>query len=152
MQILCFDQKINTNFINFYNHNTLSPRTEPTTFISPCGRLHRCTTSVLSVQHYVEILLFIEATDNRSNFAKTILFENCSYFSKIPFSISVESPRIFQCLISIPADHRVRQIHGDLPRRFFLSALISLVIRMTGRSERSARALRDGADVVREAI
>jgi len=43
-------------------------------------------------------------------------------------------------------------IDGDLPRRFFLSALLSLVISMTGRSERSARALRDGADVVREAI
>jgi len=34
----------------------------------------------------------------------------------------------------------------------FLSTLLSLVISMTGRSERSARALRDGADVVREAI
>ena len=44
-----------------------------------------------------------------------------------------------------------RQIVSDLPGRFFLSALLSLVIRMTGRSERSARALRDGADVVREA-
>ena len=47
----------------------------------------------------------IEATDYRSDFAKTILFENCSCFAKIPFSISVESPRIFQCLISIPAGH-----------------------------------------------
>jgi len=45
-----------------------------------------------------------------------------------------------------------QQIVGDLPGRFFLSALLSLVISMTGRSERSARALRDGADVVREAI
>ena len=45
-----------------------------------------------------------------------------------------------------------RQIVGDLPGRFFLSALLSLVISMTGRSERSARALHDGADVVREAI
>jgi len=52
-----------------------------------------------------EILLFIEATDYRSNFAKTILFENCSCFSKIPFSISVESPKILQCRISIPAGH-----------------------------------------------
>ena len=56
----------------------------------------------------IEILLFTVATDYRSNFAKTILFENCSCFSEIPFSISVESPRIFQCLISIP----VRQIDG----------------------------------------
>jgi len=52
-----------------------------------------------------EISLFIERTDYRSNLAKTILFENCSCFSKIPFSILVESPRIFQCLISIPAGH-----------------------------------------------
>jgi hypothetical protein len=99
-----------------------------------------------------EILLFIETTDYRSNFAKTILFEIFSCFWKKRFSISVESPRIFQCLISMPAGHWVRHIDGDLPRRFFLSALLSLGISMTGRSERSARALRDGADVVREAI
>ena len=59
-----------------------------------------------------EVSLFIERTDYRSNLAKTILFENCSCFSKIPFSISVESPRIFQGLISIPAGHWVRQIDG----------------------------------------
>ena len=59
-----------------------------------------------------EISLFIERTDYRSNLANTILFENCSCFSKIPFSIWVESPRIFQCLISIPACHWVRQIDG----------------------------------------
>ena len=35
-----------------------------------------------------EIFLYIEATDSRSNFAKTILFENCSCFSKIPFIVS----------------------------------------------------------------
>ena len=45
-----------------------------------------------------------------------------------------------------------RQIVGDLPGWFFWSALLSLVICMTGRSDRSARALRDGADVVQEAI
>ena len=53
----------------------------------------------------VEVSLFIERTDYRSNLAKTILFENCSCFSKIPFSISVDSPRRFQGLISIPAGH-----------------------------------------------
>ena len=53
----------------------------------------------------VEVSLFKERTDYRSNFAKTILFENCSCFSKIPFSILVESPRIFQGLILIPAGH-----------------------------------------------
>jgi len=57
-----------------------------------------------------EISLFIDRTDYQSNLAKTILFENCSCFSKIPFSISVEFPRIFQGLISIPAGHWVRQI------------------------------------------
>ena len=52
-----------------------------------------------------EILFSIEATDYQSNFAKKIVFENCSGFSKIPFSISVESSKIFQGLISIPAGH-----------------------------------------------
>jgi len=152
MQILCFDQKIKNNLKNFYNWNTSSPRIESTTFISFNGQWHHCATGVLSAWKCDEILLFIEGPDYWSNFAKTILFENCSCFSKIPFSISVKSPRIFQCFISISAGHWVRQIDGDLPRRFFLSALLSLVISMTGRSERSARALRDGADVVREAI
>ena len=72
----------------------------------PC---HWC--SVLS-KWVVEISLYIEATDYRSNLAKTILFESCSCFSKIRFSISVESSRIFQSLISIPAGHWVRQIDG----------------------------------------
>ena len=62
----------------------------------------------------------IEATDYQSNFAKTILFENCSCVSRIPFSISVESPRIFQCLISIPAGHWVRQIDGK-PSAIYLA-------------------------------
>jgi len=52
-----------------------------------------------------KILLYIETTDYRSNFAKTILFKNCFCFGKNSFSISVESPRIFQSLISIPAGH-----------------------------------------------
>jgi len=60
---------------------------------------------VVLLDFETEISLFIERTDYRSNLAKTILFENCYCFSKIPFSISVESPRIFQCLISIPAGH-----------------------------------------------
>jgi len=85
-------------------------------------------------------------------FSENDSFRNFSCFSKMPFSISVDSPRIFQCLISIPAGHWVPQIDGDLPRWFFWSALFSLVISMIGRSERSARALREGADVVREAI
>jgi len=75
-----------------FNH----PRIESTTFVSPVCFL---------ITGNPEIFLSIEATDYPSNFAKTILFENCSCFSKIPFSFSVESPRIFQCLISIPAGH-----------------------------------------------
>ena len=113
-----------------------------------------CYQCVVLLYTLVEVSLSIERTDYRSNLAKTILFENCSCFSKIPFSISVESPRRFQGFDSrmslSPANRR--QIVGDLPDRFFLSALLNLVICMTGRSDRSARALRDGADVVREAI
>jgi len=67
---------------------------------------------VVLLEFVTENLLFIERTDYRSNLANMILFENCSCFSKIPFSISVESPRIFHCLISIPAGHWVRQIDG----------------------------------------
>ena len=70
---------------------------------------------IVLLEFDIEISLFIERTDYLSNLAKTILFENCSCFSKIPFSISVESPRIFQCIITIPAGHWVRQIDGDLP-------------------------------------
>ena len=82
-----------------------------------CYKVVRATTLPLvccSVNCTGEISLYIEATDYRSNLAKTILFENCScfFFLKIPFSISVESPRIFQGLISIPAGHWVRQIDG----------------------------------------
>jgi len=149
----CFDQKIKKNLKNLNNRSTTLLN------ISNPQSLHPSTTCDFTalpvcclLDCYSEILFYIEATDYRSNFAKTILFESWSCFSKIPFSISVESPRIFQCLISMTAGHWVWQIDGDLPGRFFLSALLSLVISMTGRSERSARALRDGADVVREAI
>ena len=114
----------------------------------------------------VEVSLFIERTDYRSNVAKTILFENCSCFSKIPFSIS-NLPGYFRVSFRFPqvtefgkSTANRRQIFGDLLGRFFLSKLLSLVIctpyrsschSMTGRSDRSARALRDGADVVRGA-
>ena len=152
MQISCFDQKImkilqiSMAVTQHYWASNPQPLYHPTagdiTPLPVCCLLNCCPENLLS----------IEATDYRSNFAKTILFWNCSCFSKIPFSISVETPRMFQSLISIPAGHWGRQIDGDLPRRFFLSVLLSLLISMTGRSERSARALCDGADVVREAI
>jgi len=150
----CFVQKIMIVHANFFRRTIGSQVAEPATFVLSCRCWYHSPTSVFEFENCIEFVWYIEATDYRSNFAKTILFEICSCFSKIPFSMSVESPRIFQCLISIPAGHWVtsRQIDGDLPRRFFLSVLLSLVISMTGRSERSARALHDGADVVREAI
>ena len=89
---------------------------------NPRPLYHLTSSGTLPVRYLPtsEILLSIEATDYRSNFAKTILFENCSCFSKIPFSISLESPRIFQCLISIPAGHWVRQIDGKSSAIFLL--------------------------------
>jgi len=93
--------------------------------------------------------LSIKFCENGSFRKLSLFLENTFQYLR---GICVESPKIFQCLISIPAGHWVRQIDVDLPRRFFLSALLSLVISKTGRSERSARALREGAEVVREAI
>ena len=57
---------------------------------------------VVLLCHIFEVSLFIERTDYRSNLAKTILFENCSCFSKIPFSISVESPEYFSVSFRFP--------------------------------------------------
>jgi len=121
---------------NFCYNITISLEVESPTFVSPEAPLQYWCVGVLQLSWF---FVKIEATDNRSNFAETILFENGSCFSKIPYSISVESPRIFQCLISISAGHWVWQIDGHLPRRTFLSALLSLVISMTGRSKRSAK-------------
>ena len=83
-----------------------------------------------------EISLFIERTDYRSNLAKTILFENLflffentfQYLGGISQDISVSH---FDSRRSQSSANR-RQIVGDLPDRFFLSALLSLVISMTG--------------------
>ena len=85
-----------------------------------------------------------------NSFRKLFLFfENTfQYLGGMSQDISVSH---FDSRRSLSSANR-RQIVGDLPSRFFLSALLSLVISMTGRSERSARALRDSADVVREAI
>ena len=100
-------------FCKWRKHSTSSPRIEPTTFVSGDNLSYLYGTSVLcGCTPLGEVSLFIERTDYRSNLAKTILFENCSCFSKIPFSISVESPRIFQGFISIPAGHWVRQMDG----------------------------------------
>jgi len=104
-QILCFDQKIQNNLINFYIRIS-SPGVENTSFILTCGCQHHYATIMLSPWQSFKILL----NTDRSNFAKTILFENCSCFSKIPFNISAESPWIFQYLISIPAGHWLRPV------------------------------------------
>jgi len=78
-----------------------------------------------------------------------LFFENTfQYLGGISQDISVSH---FDSRMSLSSTNR-RQIVGDLPDRFFLSALLSLVISTTGTSERSARALRDGVDVVREAM
>ena len=147
IQVSCFAQKNNCVQENsqYTRNHTTGHRYRP----PDCRTDDQCESN--SWKH-ANLGLFMETTDYWPNFAKTSLFENYSTFSKITFSISLESPRIFKCLISIPAGHWVRQIDSDLPRRFFLSALLSLVISKTWRSERSARALCDGADVVREAI
>ena len=54
------------------------------------------TTLLAVYSHFTTVvnLCYIETTDYPSNFAKTILSENCSCLSKIPYSISVEFPRI----------------------------------------------------------
>jgi len=102
----CFVQKNMTMHIIFLCRTATSKVVEST---QPLYEPADGGTTVLPVYSLfdicVELVIYVEATDYRSNFAKTIIFENCSCFSKIPFSISVESPWIFQCLISIPAGH-----------------------------------------------
>ena len=131
---------------------TVSLVTEPSSFVSPDRRWHHFPTTVLAAWQICRIFVIYRGDWLSIKFCENDSFRKLFQFLKKTFQYLVESPRIFQCLISIPAGHWVRQIDGDLPRRFFLSALLSLMISMTGRSERSARALRDGADVVREAV
>ena len=98
---------------------------------------------------YREDCFSIKFGENDSFRKLFLFFENTfQYLGGISQDISVSH---FDSRRSLSSANR-RQIVGDLPDRFFLSALLSLVISMTGRSERSARALRDGADVVREAV
>ena len=60
-------------------------------------------TSVFQCESHLKI---VEMTDYLSNFAKTVLFENCPCFSKIPFSICVVSawnlPRYFSVSFQFP--------------------------------------------------
>jgi len=77
------------------NTSITSRGTESKTFMSSTGSGTTVVPVCCMFDTPSEILVNLEATDYRSNFAKTILFEENSCFSKIPFSISVESPRIF---------------------------------------------------------
>ena len=141
MQMSCFVQKIVNMHSPLSRCNTISPVIKSTTFLLPgkgsttppqlCWLLSRC----------FEFWLSIEATDYQSIFAKTILFENCSCFSKIPFSISMESPRIFQCLISIPAGHWVRQIR----QRSTSPILLVSFIQPCDQHDRKIRTIRKSA-------
>jgi len=98
MQMSYFVQKRTILYLN------MTPRTmtfrvlEPATFGWPWlrRRWYHSPTSVFHFDNDDEFSLYIEATDYWSNFAKTIFFENGSCFPKIPFSISVRSPRMFQ--------------------------------------------------------
>ena len=98
---------------------------------------------------YREDWLSISFGENGS-FRKLFLFFENTFQYLVGISQEISGSHFDSCK-SLSSANR-RQIVGDLPGRFFLSALLSLVISMTGWSERSARALRDGADVVREAI
>ena len=141
-------------FLNLKNYSTASRRIEPTAFVSVVSWWCQYVTSVLccwtwNFVFYREDWLSIKFGENDSFRKLFLFFENTfQYLGGISQDISVSH---FDARRSLSSANR-RQIVGDLPGRFFLSALLSIVICMTGRSGRSARALRDGADVVREAI
>jgi len=154
MQILCFDQKIKKTLKQIIECNVASQSVESTTFVSFNVQWYHCAACVLSACVWNFVIyrgdwLSIKFCVNDSFRKLFLFFENTfQYLAGISQDISVSH---FDSRRSLSSANR-RQIVGDLPRRFFWSALLSLVISMTGRSERSARALRDGADVVREAI
>ena len=156
MQMSYFVQKFMNVHTTFCRRNTISPVIESTIFVSPDRWWHHSAAGVLTAwQLYQTLVIYrgdwfsIKFCENNSFRKLFLFFENTfQYLGGISQDISVSH---FDSCRSLSSANR-RQIIGDLPRRFFLSALLSLVISMTGRSERSARALRDGADVVREAI
>jgi len=128
---------------------------EPTTFVLYC---RRCYYSPMHKLHFGSFWklwrtcvinrddsLSIKFCENDS-FRKLLLFfeNNFRYLHEISQHISVSH---FDSRRSLTSANRRRSTSPT-----FLSALLSLVISKTGRSERSARALHDGADVVREAI
>ena len=84
MQMSCSVQKNMTIHASLFRRITAPPVVESTTFVLTCMWWYHSPTSMLTV--CCEFWRYIGATDYRSNFAQTILFENCSCFSKIPFS------------------------------------------------------------------
>jgi len=152
LQIWSFDQK-NPNYFREgaeLFHSFTANRTHSLCIACQLVVLGHYGTSVLwDFVIYREDWLSIKFGENDSFRKLFLFFENTfQYLGGSSQDISVSH---FDSRRSLSSANR-RQIVGDLPDRFFLAALLSLVISMTGRSERSARALRDGADVVREAI
>ena len=151
-----WQQKIIGDFCKLSKDSAVSLRIEPTTFvlIDILGYHYVPVCCILvpqswSVLIYREDWLSIKFGENDSFRELFLFFQNTfQYLGEISQEISESH---FDSRRSLSSANR-RQIVGDLPGRFFLSALLSLVISMTGRSERSARVLRDGADVVRETI
>ena len=148
--------KIQCIFCKWRKHSTASLRNEPTAFVSIDILGYHYSTSVLCCYifklkfGYLQRGLIIDQIWRKRFFSKIVpvLRNTFQYLGGISQEISGSH---FDSRRSLSSANR-RQIVGNLPGRFFLSALLSLVISMTGRSERSARALCDGADVVREAI
>jgi len=82
MQISCFDQKIKNYLKSTRDRTRTLVRVESTTFVSSAAGDTTALTVCGVFLCCSEIWLFIETTDYRSNFAKTILSENCSCFWK----------------------------------------------------------------------
>jgi len=130
--------------------HTISPGIESTLCESFINRGHHCAIGVLPIfllswnfVIYRNDRLSIKFCHNDS-FRKLFLFLKINFQYRISQDISVSH---FDSRRSLNSANRRRSTSPIL-----FPALLSLVISMTGRSKRSARALRDGADVVREAI
>jgi len=138
-------------FLSPYHNVTVN---ESITFVSPDRWRYHSPNSVLAAWQLLWIFviyrgdwLSIKCCENDFFRKLFLFFENTfQYLGGISQNISVSH---FDFRRSLSLANRRRSTSPILQG---LSALLSLVISMTGRSERSARALRDGADVVREAI
>ena len=132
MQILFFDPKIKKPLKEFRECNVTIQSIESTAFVSPNVRWYHCATCVLSVWMCIWNFVIYRGDWSsikfceKNSFWKLFLFsENtCQYLGGISQDISVSH---FDSRRSLSSANR-RQIVGDLPGRFFLSALLSLVI------------------------